>query len=173
MYIIWKYGLHLWLTTCPWAINCEHLKTKNMAHIVNIENSIYVKQIGNFLKKGWCDRIVLLWRYFWKLNIGGVKPYILDLSKCHPSLSNCFVLQSGQTSISRHTPASHQTLCQNIDDNHMVGWVLPYLGMVGRFRSDDPHFGHFQSDWILTWCFQNDLIDPLFLQKNLVCLYHI
>ncbi len=21
------------------------------------------------------------------------------------------------------------------------GWILPYLGMVGRFRGDDPRFG--------------------------------
>ncbi len=29
------------------------------------------------------------------------------------------------------------------------GWgVLPYLGMVGRFRGDDPCFGEFQSDWV-------------------------
>ncbi len=29
------------------------------------------------------------------------------------------------------------------------GWVLPYLGMVGTFRGDDPHFGDFQSDVVL------------------------
>ncbi len=28
------------------------------------------------------------------------------------------------------------------------GWVLPYLSMVERFRSDDPHFCDFQSDWV-------------------------
>ncbi len=29
------------------------------------------------------------------------------------------------------------------------GWgVLPYLGMVGKFCSDDPHFGYYQSDWV-------------------------
>ncbi len=30
----------------------------------------------------------------------------------------------------------------------LPGWVLPYLGMVGRFRSDDLHFWDFQSDWV-------------------------
>ncbi len=28
------------------------------------------------------------------------------------------------------------------------GWVLPYLGKVGRFCGDDSHFGDFQSDWV-------------------------
>ncbi len=28
------------------------------------------------------------------------------------------------------------------------GGGLPYLGMVGRFRGDDPHFGGFQTDWV-------------------------
>ncbi len=28
------------------------------------------------------------------------------------------------------------------------GGVYPYLGMVGRFRGDDPRFGDFQSDWV-------------------------
>ncbi len=29
-----------------------------------------------------------------------------------------------------------------------LGWVLPYLCMVGRFHADDPRFGDFQSDWV-------------------------
>ncbi len=28
------------------------------------------------------------------------------------------------------------------------GYVLPYLGMVGRFRSDDPHFCDCRSDLV-------------------------
>ncbi len=28
------------------------------------------------------------------------------------------------------------------------GWVHQYLGMVRRFRGDDPRFGDFQSDWV-------------------------
>ncbi len=28
------------------------------------------------------------------------------------------------------------------------GIVLPYLGLVRRFRGDDPHFGDFQSDLV-------------------------
>ncbi len=28
------------------------------------------------------------------------------------------------------------------------GGVLPYLGMVGKFRGYDPRFGDFQSDWV-------------------------
>ncbi len=30
---------------------------------------------------------------------------------------------------------------------HVPGWVLPYLGMVGRLSGDDPRFRDFQSDW--------------------------
>ncbi len=50
--------------------------------------------------------------------------------------------------------------------------VLPYLGMVGRFRGDDP-FLRF-SIQLGPYCMpQHYLIVPLFLQKKLVCLYHI
>ncbi len=28
-----------------------------------------------------------------------------------------------------------------------VGWVLSYLGMVGRFHCNDPPFWDFRSDW--------------------------
>ncbi len=41
--------------------------------------------------------------------------------------------------------------------------LLPYLGMVGRFCGDDPHFGNFQSDFIT----QHNPIDPsLSAEKN-------
>ncbi len=47
------------------------------------------------------------------------------------------------------------------------GWLLPYLGMVGRFCCDDPCFGDFQSEWVRPYFMpQHDPIDPLFLQKN-------
>ncbi len=29
-----------------------------------------------------------------------------------------------------------------------LGWVLPYLGMAGRFCGDDPRFWNFESDWV-------------------------
>ncbi len=32
------------------------------------------------------------------------------------------------------------------------GWVLPYLGMVGRFRGDDFSFMDFQSDLFAILC---------------------
>ncbi len=44
-------------------------------------------------------------------------------------------------------------------------WVLLYLGMVGRFCIDDPHFCDFQSDWVPI-LYPNHPIGPLFLQKN-------
>ncbi len=44
--------------------------------------------------------------------------------------------------------------------------VLPYLGMVGRFRCDDPHFGDFQSDWVHFYT-QHSPTDPLVLQKKI------
>ncbi len=49
------------------------------------------------------------------------------------------------------------------------GWVLPYLGMVGRFRGHDPHFGDFQSDWVPIL-----YINSIWLtEKKSGCLYHI
>ncbi len=39
------------------------------------------------------------------------------------------------------------TIVTNDQGKH-PGWVLPYLGMVGRFRGDDPSLGDFQSDWV-------------------------
>ncbi len=49
--------------------------------------------------------------------------------------------------------------------------ALPYVGNVGRFRGDDPHFCDCRSNLVLiVWCNQ---IDPLFLQKKSVCVYHI
>ncbi len=32
--------------------------------------------------------------------------------------------------------------------DHTPRWILPYFGMVGRFRGDGPHFLNFQSDWV-------------------------
>ncbi len=51
------------------------------------------------------------------------------------------------------------------------GGVHPYLGMVGRFRGDDPRFGDFQSDMVPIT--QHIPIDPFFLQKKSACLYLI
>ncbi len=34
------------------------------------------------------------------------------------------------------------------DNSEQNSGVLPYLCMVGRFRSDDPRFWDFQSDWV-------------------------
>ncbi len=46
------------------------------------------------------------------------------------------------------------------------GWVLPFLGMVGRFCSNDPRFGDFQSDCVLFYIStQSDW--PLFPQKKI------
>ncbi len=30
----------------------------------------------------------------------------------------------------------------------VLGWVLPHLGMVGRFRGDEPRFWYFKSEWV-------------------------
>ncbi len=51
--------------------------------------------------------------------------------------------------------------------------VLPYFGMVGRFCNDDPRLLDLRSNWGSHFMPQHNLIDPLFLQKKLVCLYHI
>ncbi len=58
------------------------------------------------------------------------------------------------------------------------GWVLPYLGMAWRFRSDDQHFWDFRSDYVPMLCLitiwlcpyvmpHHDLIDPHFMQKKI------
>ncbi len=67
-------------------------------------------------------------------------------------------------------------------------WVLPYLGMVGRFRGDDPPplscFGDFQCDDPRFWDFQYDLRSlfytstqsdwpPLSAEKNCLPLSHL
>ncbi len=51
--------------------------------------------------------------------------------------------------------------------------VLPYFGMVGRFCNDDPRLLDLRSNWGSHFMPQHNLIDPLFLQKKLVCLYHM
>ncbi len=48
------------------------------------------------------------------------------------------------------------------------GGVHPYLGIVGRFRGDDPRFWDFQSDWVPIL-----YLNTMRLQKNSVCLSHI
>ncbi len=59
-----------------------------------------------------------------------------------------------------------------------VGVVLPYLGMVVRFRGDDPRFGDFQSDWVpilylntirltLSFCRKNRLVSITFSSRDI------
>ncbi len=45
-------------------------------------------------------------------------------------------------------------------------WVLPYLGMVGRFHGDDPHFGNFQSEWVPTLYRSTIRLTPYFCRNN-------
>ncbi len=59
---------------------------------------------------------------------------------------------------------------------HAIGELaasLPYLGMVKKFGTDDPHFFGFLIELDPYIIPQHDLIGPLFLQKQSVCLYHI
>ncbi len=51
-------------------------------------------------------------------------------------------------------------------------WVLPYLGMVGRFRNDEPRFGDFQSNWVLILYLNTIRLTPLSVEK-MVYIYHI
>ncbi len=46
------------------------------------------------------------------------------------------------------------------------GWVLPYLGMIRRFRGDAPQFGDFQSDWFLILYHNTIRLTPSFCEKN-------
>ncbi len=47
------------------------------------------------------------------------------------------------------------------------GWVLPYLGIVGRFRGDEPHVWDFQSSWVPILYLNTILLNPLFCRKKL------
>ncbi len=46
------------------------------------------------------------------------------------------------------------------------GGILPYLGMVGRFRGDDPRFWDFQSDWVPILYLITIRLTPSFCRKN-------
>ncbi len=48
-----------------------------------------------------------------------------------------------------HHPPSHPSL---FGYAATLGRVLPYLGMVGRFHSDDYHLWDFQSNWVPISC---------------------
>ncbi len=50
--------------------------------------------------------------------------------------------------------------------------VLPYLGMVGRFRGDDPRLWDFRSDWVPIIYLSTIRLTSSFCRKS-VCLYHI
>ncbi len=58
-----------------------------------------------------------------------------------------------------------------------LGWVLPYLDMVERFRGDDPILGIFneigslfytstQSDWLPSFCRKNRVISITFTSRD-------
>ncbi len=63
--------------------------------------------------------------------------------------------------------------CVNVSWSKTPGRVFPYMSMVGRFCGDESLVLRF---WIRLGPYfmpHLDLIDPFFLQKNLVCLDHI
>ncbi len=61
----------------------------------------------------------------------------------------------------------------NLSGGEYLGWVLPYLGLVGRFHGDDPRLGDFQSDWFI-FCASSQFDRPLLpAEKKAVCLDHI
>ncbi len=51
--------------------------------------------------------------------------------------------------------------------------VITYLGMVERFRGDDPRFWDFRSDWVYILYLSTIRLTPSFCRKKSVCLYHI
>ncbi len=51
--------------------------------------------------------------------------------------------------------------------------ILQYLGMVGRFRCEDPCFGNFQSDWDLMLCLNTIKLNPSFSSKIGLSLSHL
>ncbi len=53
------------------------------------------------------------------------------------------------------------------------GWVLPYLGMVGRFCGDGPGFGDFQSDWVPILYLNTIRLTPSFCRKICLSLSHL
>ncbi len=57
--------------------------------------------------------------------------------------------------------------------HHLLpGRVLPYLGMVGRVRADDPHFWDFLSDWVPILCLIMIWLSPSFCRQNWLSLSH-
>ncbi len=53
------------------------------------------------------------------------------------------------------------------------GWVLPYLGMVGRFRDDYPCIFYFKSDWSLFDASSRSDVPPLSVEKIGLSLSHL
>ncbi len=53
------------------------------------------------------------------------------------------------------------------------GGVLPYLGMVGRFRGDDPRFWEFRSDWVPILYLSTIWLTPSFWRKIGLSLSHL
>ncbi len=51
--------------------------------------------------------------------------------------------------------------------------VLPYLGMVGRFRGDDPHFMIVNVIWSLLYGATRSDWPPLSAEKISLCLSHL
>ncbi len=56
---------------------------------------------------------------------------------------------------------------------HYLGWVLPYLDMVGRFRGDDPHFGDSQFNWVPILYLNTIRMTPCFCRKISLPLSHL
>ncbi len=77
-------------------------------------------------------------------------------------------LNSNFTQATILKPCEARRICSLI-----LGWELPYLGMVGRFRGDDPCFRDFQSDWVPVLCKTQFEWPPSFCRKKSVCLYHL
>ncbi len=66
-----------------------------------------------------------------------------------------------------------QPFFRNTRTFHGGRGVLPYLGMVGRFCGDDPHFCDCQSDLVpIVWCNQVRFT-PLSAEKISLCLSHL
>ncbi len=95
-----------------------------------------------------------------------------DPAAAHPAASA--TQQTAQVVLSKHL----QILCAHTWCNRRrwtkvsiipgEGRVLPYLGMVGKLRGDDPQFWNFRSDWVPIICIIMIWLTPSLSLSHLV-----
>ncbi len=154
VYITWHYYLHQqqWLgahKTCLSYTWARHCKLDGSAYLLHVK--------------------------LWSLVCGSVPWYVVHSLRWPIS----HVTHLANTCCCLICVINHNTCLANINlinsnftYQEYRGQGLPYLSMVGRFQVMTPIFEI--SIWVGPYFLpHHDLIGPLFLQKKVVCLYHI